>query len=135
LFAFPGPCTVFDGISTVEDTGAEASAEAGPDGEPVDAGATPVCEGGVHFVFEPSSGNCQDLIDQNCCIDEKACGQNDACAAWVDCVNRCPIPPVPRDGTCVAKCGYERDASYASIVTKLAGCRDLVVDASTCTWP
>jgi hypothetical protein len=62
-------------------------------------------------LFPPDlPAQCQTELDKICCNEEKACGDDPACAAAVECMGKCPVP---RKDSCIAACNPGGSAQAA----------------------
>ena len=122
-----------DGASAGDgSSGGSSSSSGGPDGATgADAGADAGNGCGLVFYASDYEPSCQLILDKYCCDQEKACGGNATCAAFVACVNACTPP---RQADCVTACG-SGGASLDSISQCTKTPPYNVPTGLDCTWP
>src|SRR3954469_18369644 len=67
---------------------------------------------GLSLTWSKSGAACDAWMAQHCCSQQQACAGDAACAAFVKCVNDCPIP---RQDACTKACGTSVPTGVAAI--------------------
>lgn len=73
------------------------------------SGAEGGAGGGIGFVCGPtslSSPACSSCVDDRCCDEARACGENAECPDWMSCYRACPLD----DPDCVIDCNLDHGA-------------------------
>jgi hypothetical protein len=120
------------GVDAAGDGG--ASTDASPDRGSSEAGGG--C--GISFAWGltgdagKTSAQCQAWLDASCCTEQRACGADAACKAFVECVNRCTLP---RTDACLLACSGDGAASVQAEIDAIATCSKNATGGEGCAWP
>lgn len=97
------------------------------------AGA-PAC--GLTLFTSEADPRCQQVADQACCDQEKACAQNADCARIVQCIDACPVP---RKDACVSACAAKETDPGVKELEAIGQCSKspawVAPPGVRCAWP